>query len=459
MSHIKKITAIALFTLTLTGLGCSRGSEQATEPVELSIWGVFDDEDNYGEVMESYRALHPNVSLSFREFRYEEYKEALIRAFAEGDGPDIFLLHNDWVKEYQSLIVPLPDALTISYQEVKGAIKKDVVNVVRTEPTISMRAFNDRFIDIVEEDAILPYQPNEDKDAVNKVFALPLAMDTMALYWNKDLLNAAGIASAPTTWNAFQDAVMKLTKTDDLGRIVQSGAAMGTSDNVERSADLLALLMMQNGTQMADANGEATFDKLPADQTGNLPGLDAVRFYTDFANPTKAVYTWNADEPNSFDAFAKGTTAMFFGYAYHLPLIKTAAPKLNFAISAVPQIDGGRQVNFGNYWMATVSKDSEHVNYAWDFVQFLTTDAEQNVKYLGAARKPPALRSLIAGQLEDEELSAFASQVLTAKSWYRGKDVITAEAALRELIDNILGGSVDPTQAIHRAVSQVNQTL
>lgn len=457
---MKKLLVLSLLTLSLFGFGCSNNSAEAVAPVTLTIWGVFDDADNYSAVINDYRAQHPNVTINFRELRYEEYQDTLLRAFAEGNGPDMFLVHNDWVRQFQSLMTPLPSTLTIGYQEVKGTIKKTIVNVLRTQNTLSMRSFKEKFVDVVESDAILPYQPDSKIPSEDKIFALPLSLDTMALYWNKDLLNAAGIASAPETWTAFQADVTKLTKIDAKGKITQSGSALGTSANVERGADLVALLMMQNGTQMTSTNGSATFDKPSSGQnTSQLPGLDAVRFYTDFANPAKAVYSWNADQPNSFDAFTSGTTAMFFGYAYHLPLIKTSAPKLNFAISAVPQIDGGKKVNFANYWMTAVSKDSENVNYAWDFIQFLTANPDENTKYLTAARKPPALRTLIESQVEDEELAPFAEQVLTAETWYRGEDVAVAESALYELVDAILSGTTESESAIKQAVSKVNQTL
>ena len=457
---MRKILVLSLLTLTLLGIGCNKSAQQASEPVTLTIWGVFDDDDNYDTVIEDYRAQHPNVSISFREFRYEEYQDELVRALAEGKGPDIFLVHNDWTRQYQSLMTPLPETVTIGYQEVQGTIKKTVVNVLKTEPTLSMRVFKNDFVDAVENDAILEYKPDPKKEGTDKIYALPLSMDTLALYWNKDLLNAAGIASAPTTWTAFQEAVVKLTKFDSSGSIIQSAVGLGTSGNIERAADILALLMMQNGTEMTDNDGDATFDQLQESLAGvsSLPGVDAVRFFTDFANPTKAVYTWNDKQPNSFDAFVNGTSAMFFGYAYHLPLMRVAAPKLDFAISPVPQIEGGRQVNFGNYWLMAVSKDSKNVSYAWDFIQFVTSDDEENTKYLEASRKPPALRSLIASQLEDEDLSAFAGQVLTAKTWYRGVDVSAAENALTELIDNVLSGTMDPTDAIELAASKVKQT-
>ncbi len=458
---IKKyfLSFFLLSTLLLTGASCTKTDLEATKPVELTIWGVFDDEDNYSEVIDAYRAMHPNASIDFREFRAEEYEDELLRALAEGDGPDIFLIHNSWMKKYQSLMMPMPSTVTVGYQEVRGTIKKEIVNVLKTEPTISMRLFKDRFVDVVEEDAVLAYQPDKKTEPVDRIYALPTSLDTLALYWNKDLLNAAGIAQAPTDWTTFQEAVTKLTSINTSNQIINSGVGMGTGINVERASDLLALLMMQNGTEMLSST-KATFDEIPAGLSRDeLPGLDAARFYTDFANSTKAVYTWNTDRPSSFEAFVNGTSAMFFGYSYHLPLIRVSAPKLNFAIGTMPQIEGGKQVNFASYWLMGVSKDSTDYNYAWDFIQFMTTEPEQNAKYLTAANKPPALRSLISSQLENEMLAPFAEQVLTAKSWYRGQDAGAAESAMLELIDNILSGSMEGEKAIEYAAKKVSQTL
>jgi ABC-type glycerol-3-phosphate transport system substrate-binding protein len=57
-------------------------------------------------------------------------------------------------------------------------------------------------------------------------------MDSMVLYYNKDMFNAAGIVAPPTTWQEFQDDVKKLTLVDATGNIVRSGAAIGTAQNV-----------------------------------------------------------------------------------------------------------------------------------------------------------------------------------------------------------------------------------
>lgn len=456
----KTLLIFLLFTfLITTGQGCGGPSAtelKATQPVTITIWRVFDDDDTLREIMNAYRALHSNVSFKYRQMRVDEYKEELLRAFAEGTGPDIFSIHNTWLNEFQSLIGPLPVSLTIPYVEVRGSVKKETIITLREEASLTPAQVRRDFVDAVAKDVVKSYQPNPQATPQERIFGLPLYLDTLAMFYNKDLLNAAGIAEPPTTWTQFQEAVIALTTIgiDDI--IVQSGAALGGSDNVERAFDIVSLLMMQNGTPMIDARGRCTIGwEDRANKT--VPGADAVRFYTDFANPLKEVYSWNSRQPNSFDAFTSGKTAFFFGYSYHLPQIRARAQKLNFAVAPIPQIGGGRTVNFANYWVETVSKATANANWAWDFVQF-ASEADQVQSYLKNANRPTARRDLINSQIDDEDLGPFVSQLLTAESWYKGKDIEVAEQAFLDLIDAALAGKIIEDE-IDITQSKVNQTL
>jgi multiple sugar transport system substrate-binding protein len=416
---------------------------------------VFDDPGSLGEITKAYGAVHKNVSFEQRTLRYDEYEDALLHAFAEGTGPDIFSIPNTWIGEYEPLISPLPKTLTIPYTEIRGTIKKETVITLKEEPALTERELKANFVDAVAADVVRSYKPNANKEAERRIFGLPLAMDTLALYYNKDLFNAAGIAEPPTSWTEFQADVTKLTTIGPNDSIVQSGAAIGGSRNVERAFDILSVLMMQNGTKMTDANGGITFGAKQQDDSN--PGGDAVRFYAEFADTLKSVYAWNAEQPGSFEAFATGKTAMFLGYSYHAPLIRQRAPKLSFAVAPLPQISSGRVVNMANYWVETVSKSTKNANWAWDFVQF-AAKADHVKSYLTATGKPTALRALINEELADENLAVFAGQLLTAKSWYAGKNATVAESAFLDLIDQaVAGGDVD--KILLEAVNKVSQTL
>ena len=456
--RIIKNLFILFVAISLTGAGCGGPSEAeslANKSAKLSIWRVFDGSDTFAKAMQDYQAIHPNVSFDYRELRFDEYEDELIRAFAEGRGPDIYSLHNTWIGEYQSLIQPMPDSVTIPFSEVRGTIKKEVVYTLEEKPTLSLRALKSEYVDTVLGDITRPYSETEREEPRLRIFGLPLSLDTMALYYNKELLDAAGFPEPPRTWNEFQTQVSKLSKIGANNLVIQSGAAIGTSKNVERSFDLVSLLMMQNGVEMTNDVGFANFAYGKEEDTALA--IDAISFYTDFANPLKEVYTWNESKPDSFDAFTSGDVAFFFGYAYHAPLIKASAPKLNYSIAPMPQIDGGKVVNYANYWVETVAKATDNVDWAWDFLLFISSK-EHVIDYLNVARKPTARRDLISTQIEDEDLSAFVSQTLTATSWYKGKNAAVAEDAFVKLIDASLSGE-EMEQALSLAQNKINQTF
>jgi ABC-type glycerol-3-phosphate transport system substrate-binding protein len=451
-------------SLSFLGLGCrgeSAAVQQASKPFVLKFWSVFDDEDAYAEVFAAYRQIHPNIVIEYRKFTFDEYQGALLNAIAENRGPDVMAIHNTWFGAWQPRLLPVPAVLSVPYREIQGTIRKEAVTVIRQTPGITLRQLANDYIDAVSGDVVLPTEQTDPRaPLVPRIYGLPLYSDTLALYYNRDLLNNAGVAQPAAFWKEFQEQVKRLTKLDETGAILQSGAALGTADNVERSADILSLLMLQNGAKMVDENGKAAFEKfVPELGTRQYPpGAEALIFYSDFANPAKEVYSWNDKMPNSLDAFASGKTAYFFGYSYHLATIRQRNPKLNFGIAPFPQIEGNSPVNFANYFALGVSNKTEHPDESWDFVQFLTK-VDNAQKYLAATRKPTALRSLVNAQLDDLDLSTFAAELPTAKSWYHGIDAAATESAFEEMIRQMLADQADPTRIAEIGATKVNQTI
>lgn len=456
----KKITILSLlmvFVLT-SGFGCkitSKKTQDAMEPMTLTYWRVFDGPDVFADLISQYNALHPFITIEYRKLRYDEYEKELLNALAEDRGPDIFSIHNTWIRKYQSKLAPMPAEITMVFPVTQGTIKTEVVPELRTTKSLSLKDLRDNFVDTVAHDVIID----------NQVYGLPLSVDTLAMYYNKDLFNNAGISQVPQYWNKdFLQNVKQLTKQDTRKGLVQAGISLGGSSNIERFSDILSVLMMQNGAVMMDDNQQVLFNVVPpfAQDTNYNPGLDALRFYTDFSNPVKESYSWNDELPSSLDMFISGNLAIMFGYAYHLPIIKAQAPKLNFSIAKLPQIEGTppTNINFANYWVEVVSKKSQHVNEAWDFIQFIT-NANHVQSYLDAAEKPTALRSLIANQKENnDEIEVFVDQVLTAKSWYLGKNPEAAEAAIKEMVDKVNQGDGERLQdTINTGASKVQQTI
>lgn len=463
----KITTLLLIFAFLLTsGFGCKmvdQATQEALKPIELNYWRVWDGPDAFAEILSQYKALHSNITINYRKLRYDEYEKELLDALAEDRGPDIFSIHNTWVKKYQNKIKPMPAAITMAYPVTKGTVKKEVVQELKTTKSISLKEIKNNFVDVVYDDVVINTLTDEKNNKYEDlVYGLPLFVDTLAMYYNKDLINNAGIAQPPAYWNSqFQENVKKLTKQDTKGLIIQSGVALGGSTNIERYSDILSVLMMQNGTVMMDDRGNVTFNKIPSslkDQKYN-PGLEALRFYSDFANPAKEVYCWNKTMDNSLALFAQGKLAIMLGYAYHLPQIIAQAPKLNFAVAKLPQIEGNpSNINFANYWVETVSNKSKNADAAWDFVQFITK-ADQAKLFLNQVKRPTALRSLINEQINDLDIGTFAEQVLTAKSWYKGADAEAAEKIIGEMIDSAVAGQDELASVINLGARKVQQTI
>jgi len=465
---LRKIACLALL-LAVTGAGCTQGPDAATiaasKKVTINVWGVNDDESVYDPIFVDYHKLHPYVTIQYRSFRLEEYEDQILNSLAEDRGPDIFLINNSWVGKYMPKITPMPTVTKVAEQQVVGTLQKKVEYTLASEPTVSLRQFKLDEPDVVVNDftrTVNVSTDTEKRDYQQRVVGMPLSVDTLGLYVNKDLLNAAGVSTLPQTWDVFQADVTKLVKQDAQGNIIQAGAALGTGYNVERSPDIIAALMMQNGAEMAAADGSPTFMNIPQKLNGlrdQPPAYQAISFYTDFANPAKAVYTWNNKQPNSLDAFIQGKAAFFLGYAYDLPIIKARAPKLNLAITSLPQIQGNPQVNYANYWGWVVSKKSKASDIAWNLLNFMRTP-DESAKYITAAKRPAALKSQLTGQLDDEDIGPFASQVLTAQSWYKGTDPKAVDTALVTMIeDAIAGGTEEVPNAVHTAADKISQTI
>ena len=447
--------SVLIFTLTallLTGFGCKGGSREAQEAaakaVSLNWWRVGGSKQNFDILLNDYKKIRPNVSVNVSQIREEELESALIQALADGRAPDVVSLPNTWLRGWQHRLAPLPPTLTLPYLELTGTFKKEPRWVLKEINSLDLKSIKARYVDTVVNDVYFD----------SKIYGLPLNLDTLLIFYNVDLLTAAQFPEAPKTWNEFKEASQAITKLDKLGRLLQNGAALGTAENIPYSFDIVSALMLQNGTPMM-TGGSASFQK-PISVQGESysPGLDALRFYTDFANASKETYSWSADQINAREAFAAGKLGFVFGYWRDLPNLKAMAPKIRIGLANFPQIEGSFQTSYyANYFIETVLKQSTHQTEAWDLIQFITTPAEAK-KYLESAKQPTAQREFVTAQIADEDLGIPAAQVLTAKTWYRGYDFTSTQGVFQDMIKQVLVGTpID--QALSAAAERVTQTM
>ncbi|MEX0649695.1 MAG: extracellular solute-binding protein [Candidatus Andersenbacteria bacterium] len=421
MSVSPKSTALAILVIvsaaSLLGFGCRRpqGGLGDSTSQKLVVWGLWQESADMDAVVKAFQE-QTGVGVEYKKIgSVATYEKTLLGALAEGRGPDVFVIHHTWIEGKRGLLSPAPSEV------------------------INLRQLKDEFVSVVEEDVV--------RDGL--IYALPTSVDTLGLYYNQDLLSAAGVARPPRTWQDFQRTIESITKVSRLGIIEQSGAAIGTASNVNRAGDILQLLMIQSGLDVIGSTGRIDID--------NEAGEKALIFYTDFSNKSKKVYTWDLTQDFSIDAFAAGKTAIMLNYSYHLPTLKAKNPRLRFGIAPMPQIADSTPVTFASYWPFAVSPSSQAPQAAWQFVRFLTSAPIAQI-INDAQGAPPALRESIVAARSNPELGVFADQALLATSWPR-VDIVATDAIFNAMIDEVVTGSITVKDALRRAQDQLQQLI
>ncbi len=414
------VVAIVLVILgVIPGLRTTTNDPHQTKAT-LTVWGIYDNQNAYAGALQNFATVYPNVTITYRGFSSpSDYNSALLDALAAGAGPDIFMIRNTDAPRQINKILPV----------------------------------NPASFSLLQMKQLFPQVVTQDFYRQNNVYGLPLSIDTLALIYNRGLFDQAGLP-LPGTWQSWEDflnAVPKLVKKDAKNAITQAGAAIGGSDNTVPSAsDLLSLLMLQNGSRIGD-QGAPLF-------TGEL-GIQALSFYTQFADPNSQAYTWNDSMQNARDAFGQGKAAMIFDYASSLRELKARNAYLNLEIAPMPQPKNAvTPVAFPDYWGYVVSRQTKYPTIAWDFILQTATNAVVANEYTAQTGKPPALNSLLYQYQNDPTLSVFARQALIARSWdERDKDAV--RAIFSRMIQSVVSDKERPVDALGAAQNAVNQII
>jgi len=447
-----KKTFLRLFSiavlLIMLGLGCKGVSQEelaVVRPVRLTYWTVFNDVAALEELARAYQATRPHVSINIRRVRQEEFDRLFVNALADDVGPDIVSVHVRELNKYAPRLSPMPPSVQVSNRVVSGQFVQEESVLTQTNAMPTARAVRQNYIGTVIDDVLVNGQ----------IYGLPLAVDTLALYYNADLLDRAGVPEPPGNWEEFQQAVKAGTRFGQDGSINQSGVALGTGANINHASDIFAMLVLQNGWQLTRGNAVTFASGLDAN-AGKHPMLQTLRFYTDFSDPTKDTYTWDEKQNEALINFARGRSVFYFGFSFDRSRIRALNPQLRTEVIAVPQLNEARPVNVASYWVEAVVGKSKNKTDAWDFIRFLTLP-ENVQKYTQAVGAPSPLRSQLVGQESHPILGPFAVGLLNSQNWYRGRSISAAEGTIEKMIDDYRtpygGETVTEQQKLQRDIA------
>lgn len=341
ITRIKLSKVFIFFLLILLPFvltGCSLLGTKTTQPVTLKYWGIWESPTTINEVIADYKKIKPDVTIIYEKRSPQQYRESLQSQIASGKGPDVFTFHNTWAPMLSGELAPAPQSVV-------------------TDRTLSQDYY--------------PTTLSDMRNKEKKVIGLPTGIDGLALFYNVDIFQAAGIINPPATWNELAQIASQITVKDQFGNIKTAGVALGTAANIDHFSDIIGLMMLQNGGDPGN----------PADKAV----VDALEYYINFAKRDNKV--WDETLPASTVSFTGGNLAMYLAPSWRAIEIKNANPLLNFKVAPAPQLEGG-QVNWASYWANGVSSKSSNTKEAWEFVKYMNEEQTLTKIYSEATKSP-----------------------------------------------------------------------
>ncbi len=382
-NHIKKIAIGVVLLAVVAGIlfwqfGYLLQRQQVvSQPVTLEMWGLWEDENLIRPAIDEYKKLKPNVTIDYSFQNSVNYRTRAQTQISSKEVPDIVILHDSWLPMFT---------------------KNNYLSAMPAE-VMSLQEYSSTFYPVATEMLT--------RD--NQIFAIPLEVDGLSMYYNEDLISAAGV-SIPKTWPEFVDVATRLTQKDEQGNIQIAGAALGTTGNVDHWSDIVGLLFMQQPG--ADLEAPAT-----------IQGAEVLKFYTNFVTDPR-MKTWDLTMDSSTQAFFQGKVAFYFAPSWKAHEIRVANPQLKFKTAPVPQLPGRiKDVSWGSFWSFGVSNRSLHQKEAWEFLKFLTTAETEKLLYQTASSSrlfgQPYSRVDLQAQLAADPIAgSFVTQGPVYKSWY-----------------------------------------
>lgn len=387
--------------------------------ITLEFWNLHDDSGVFRGAIQRFEKKpweDFKVKINYKTFTNEEnYEEYLMSKLAEGEGPDIFAMDQSWLTKHQKKISPLPESVGLTPEKMREDFQSVAANAV------------------IKEDPVAK---------VDRIYALPLYVDTLALYYNKNLfskLNPDETKKPRETWGKIKKQTVEIKKENQNSPegYVYTGIAMGREDNIRHAIDILSMLFLQYGVELV----ESDYSKIALENAA-----EALKEYKSFEHGAAEIQgNWNQlitafyPKEQELGAFVRNKVGMIFGYATTYDDIVELIEKHekdrddntidvnDVGVVEAPQIKSGDDRTSGEFAVyladfdiltVSASSDPNEQKLAWQFLLEIATDENNFLKeYFEKTHKPTALvGSLNDAQKKEKFFGVFARQIQLAKT-------------------------------------------
>lgn len=419
----RKIIAVLLAGTMASGVlaGCQRTKERVNEQGEsvVTIWSPSDEpaiEQWWAEKILEFNEAH--------EGEIELKREAIVRAdsYAYEDKVNAAITSND-----------LPDILYVD------------------GPNVSVYAANEITIpldDFFEEEDWSDFlESSKNQNTYDgKIYAVGATESSVALFYNRDMLEEAGITVPQSredawTWSEFYDAAKKLTKKGVVGTNIIMDKGEGLSYVLEQ-------FWISNGTDFVSEDGST------AEGYINSPeGVEAAEFLNSLIQEGYA----NIDPIQK--EFHNEKAATMLGGSWEVATLEKDYPDLNWGVTYFPVADdNGIPTSPTGDWAASVTKDVQDIDAVKEVMQFLFSK-ENVTTYAQAISKPPTRTSSyeILTEYNEYPRSIFKEQLMeTGHPRPRTPSYSVLSAGFSEAMLNIFTG-VDAQEALDKAAEATDK--
>jgi multiple sugar transport system substrate-binding protein len=318
--------------------GGSSGSDSSGGKTVLTFWSRDSQKEFIQPVIDKYNSSQSKIQIKLTIIPSAEFVQKLGTAAATSTGPDVTSL----------------DLVYAPYFAQAGALH-DVTGKAKS------LAYFDKLSPVHLR--LGTYK--------GKIYALPFTAEASVLYYNKDLFKKAGLdpSKPPVTWADVETAAQKINA---LGGGVKgfyfSGACGGCN------VFTLSPLIWASGGDIMKGDKAA----LDSPQVGEALALYRRMWDKGLISPSA-----KTDDGASFGGgFGDGKLGMVGSGAFTVGNLKKDHPTLDFGVTPLPGKDGGGSSFAGGDTIA-VMKGTKKADAAWQFVQWATDTAQQEVAAAG----------------------------------------------------------------------------
>ncbi|WP_371534892.1 sugar ABC transporter substrate-binding protein [Streptomyces sp. NBC_00466] len=319
------LTAAAALVLGATA--CSGGSDESSAggKVQLTyrIWDAT-QRPAMQHIVDAFEAAHPSVKVKIQVTASAEYWTKMQADATSGSAPDVFWMNGPNAQLYESngILMPLSDKL-----DANGVKLSDY-------PKSLVGLYN--------------YKGTQ--------YGIPKDFDTVGLWYNKKLFDAAGVKYPDDTWTwkTVQDAARKLT---DVSR--KQYGILAPPFGQENFYDTI----FQAGGSVISADRKSSGYDQPAAKTG-------LKFWTDLVKAGYSPSLKSMTDTFPSQLFESGKVAMYYGGSWDtLTFAKNSTLKKNIDVAVLPE---GKKRAVVIHGLANVAyAKTKHPKEAASFVAFL----------------------------------------------------------------------------------------